>query len=47
MRLDKAHRVLDGDDFLGGVIGDFAAELLLESHYQFDRVEAVGARDRR
>src|SRR3954454_436059 len=41
MRLDKADRILDGDDLLGRVIRDLAAELLLESHHQFDRVEAV------
>src|SRR6185437_10808092 len=42
MRLDKAHRVLDGDDLLGRVIGDFAPEFFLERHDQLDRVEAVG-----
>src|SRR4051794_15077310 len=43
VRLDKAHRVLDGDDLLGGIVRDFAPELLLEGHDQLDRIEAVGA----
>src|SRR5439155_27389538 len=41
MRLDEADRVLDGHDLLGRVIGDFAAEFLLEGHHQLDRIEAV------
>src|SRR5207237_7824258 len=42
MRLDEADRVLDGNDLLGGVVRDLAAELLLEGHHQLDGVEAVG-----
>src|ERR1051325_9715477 len=42
MRLDKADRVLDGNDLLGRVVRDLAAEFLLESHHQLDGVEAVG-----
>src|SRR6266496_2466497 len=41
MGLDKADRILDGHDLLGRVIGNFAAEFLLEGHHQLDRVEAV------
>src|SRR5207244_13262067 len=41
MCLDEADRVLDGHDLLGRVIGDFAAEFLLEGHHQLDRIEAV------
>ena len=36
-------RVLDGQDLLGRVVGNFEAELLLERHDQLDRIEAVGA----
>src|SRR5437588_6998106 len=43
MRLDKADRILDGNDLLGCIVGDFAAELLFERHHQLDRIEAVGA----
>src|SRR5262249_39048827 len=42
VRLDKAHRILDGYDLLGGVVRDFAPELLLKRHDQLDRIEAVG-----
>src|SRR5215469_5768793 len=41
--LDKANRVLYGHDFLGRIVGNFAAEFFLERHDQFDSVEAVGA----
>src|SRR5262249_19077189 len=34
--------VADRQDGLGGVVGNFAAEFLLERHDEFDRVEAVG-----
>ena len=43
MRLNKAHRVLDGDDLLGRIVGNLAAELFLERHHQLDRVQAVSA----
>ena len=43
MRFDEVDRVLHGHDLLGGVVGDLAAELLLERHHQLDRVQAVGA----
>src|SRR5262249_55878263 len=42
VRLDKAHRILDGNDLLRRVVGYLAPELLLERHDQFDRIEAVG-----
>src|SRR3974390_2177297 len=42
--LEKLDRIADGQDCLGGVIGDFAAELLLESHHELDGVETVGAK---
>src|SRR5262245_55703210 len=40
--LEEFHGVADGLDLLGGVIGNFAAEFLLEGHYQLDRIEAIG-----
>ena len=43
MRLDKAHRILDGDDLFGRVIGDLAAEFFLKRHDEFDGVKAVSA----
>src|SRR5580700_10563447 len=42
MRLDKTHRVLDGDDLLGRVVRYLAPELFLKRHDQLDRIEAVG-----
>src|SRR6266446_5312776 len=42
VRFDEAHRVLDGDDLLGGVVGDLAPELFLECHHELDGVEAIG-----
>src|SRR5258707_7197721 len=39
---DEAHGVLDGDDLLGGVVGNLAPELFLESHHELDGVEAIG-----
>src|SRR3984893_6290945 len=39
---DEAHGVLDGDDLLGGVVGDLAPELFLERHHELDGVEAIG-----
>src|SRR5262249_16897663 len=41
--LEEFHRIANGQDCLGGVIGNLAAELLLESHDKLDGVEAVGA----
>src|SRR5918998_2003299 len=41
MRLDEADGVFDRHDLLGGVVGNFATELFLESHDQLDGVEAV------
>src|SRR5438874_6266789 len=41
--LDKIDRILDGDDLLGRIVRDLAAELLLERHHQLDRVETIGA----
>src|SRR6185437_17144807 len=40
---EKLHRIADGEDGLGGVVRNFAAELFFESHYKLDRVEAVRA----
>ena len=34
-------RVLHGQDLLGGIVRDFATELFLEGHDEFDRVETV------
>src|SRR6266481_3155438 len=41
--LKELHRVAHGQDRLGSVIGNFAAEFLLKRHHEFDGVEAVGA----
>ena len=41
--LEELDGVADGLDLLGGIVGDLAAELLLERHHELDRVEAVGA----
>src|SRR5689334_14739140 len=41
--LEELDRVADRLDLLGGIIGDLAAELFLESHHQLDRIQAVGA----
>src|ERR1700693_2234716 len=40
---EKLDGVADGEDGLGGVVRNLATELFLESHDQFDGVEAVGA----
>src|SRR5581483_11236619 len=40
--LEKAHRIAHGDYRLRGIVGNFDAELLLEGHHQFDRIERVG-----
>ncbi len=42
--LQELYRIADGKDGLGGIIRNLAAELFLESHYQFDGVEAVGSK---
>src|SRR5262249_35091325 len=39
--LKKFYRITHGDDGLGGIIRNFAAELLFKSHDEFDRVETV------
>src|SRR5262245_54210790 len=41
--LEELDGVADGQDVLGRVIGDLAAELLLEGHHELDRVQTVGA----
>src|SRR5690349_1599119 len=41
--LDEGDRVLHGQDLLGGIVGNLAAEFLLERHDQLDRIEAVRA----
>src|SRR5580658_1709701 len=43
MCFDEIDRILDGHDLFGCVVRDLAAEFLLESHDQLDRVEAVGS----
>ena len=43
MLLEELDGVADRLDLLGGIVGDLAAELLLERHHQLDGVEAVGA----
>src|SRR6185437_8686846 len=42
VRFDEGHGVLDGDDLLGRIVGDLAAELFLERHHELDGVEAIG-----
>jgi hypothetical protein len=38
----KFDRVADGQNGLGGVIGNFTMEFFLEGHHELDGVEAVG-----
>src|SRR5215211_327284 len=38
---EEFHRVADGEDRLGGIIGDFAAEFLLECHDELNGIETV------
>src|SRR5205085_11896209 len=40
--LEEFHRVAHGQNGFRRVVGNLAAELLLEGHHQLDRVEAVG-----
>src|SRR3990170_4458957 len=40
---EKFDGVADGLNLLGGIVGNLTAELFLEGHHQFDRVQAVGA----
>jgi hypothetical protein len=40
---DELHRIANGHDGFGGVIGDFNAKFFLEGHDEFDAVERVGA----
>ena len=42
--VDILDRVRDGANLLGGVVGDFHAELFLEGHHQFDDIKAVGTK---
>jgi hypothetical protein len=35
--------IADGHDRFGGIVRNFAAEFLLESHHEFDGVETIGA----
>src|SRR5690606_29107923 len=39
--LEELDRVANGQNVLGGVVRDLTAELLLESHDELDRIEAV------
>ncbi|CAH1673327.1 hypothetical protein CHELA20_51205 [Hyphomicrobiales bacterium] len=41
--LEKLDGVANGNDRLGGVVGDLHVELFLEGHHEFDRIKAVGA----
>src|SRR5262249_20458842 len=41
---EKFDGVADRQNGLGGIVGNFAAELFLKSHDQFDSVETVGAK---
>src|SRR5579859_2205437 len=41
MRLDEVDRILDGQDLLGGIVGNLTTEFFFEGHDQFHRVEAV------
>src|SRR6185503_18345293 len=41
--LEKLGGVADGQNRLGGVIGDFATELFFKCHHKLDGVETVGA----
>src|SRR5262249_23532499 len=42
--LEKLRRVADGQNRLGRVIVNFAAELFLKGHHELDGVETVGAK---
>src|ERR1700680_5039151 len=39
---EEFHRIADGEDGLGGVVGNLAAELLLERHDELDSIETIG-----
>ena len=39
----KVDSLLNRGDFLGVFVRDFGFEFLFESHYQFDRVQRIGA----
>ena len=41
--IQELHRVADGDNGFGLVVGDFDAELFLEGHHQFNGIERIGA----
>src|ERR1019366_6730356 len=41
---EKFDGIADGQDRFGGIVRNFAAEFLLESHHEFDGVETIGAK---
>src|SRR5664280_968918 len=41
---EKFDGIADGQDRFGGIVRNFAAEFLLESHHELDGVETVGAK---
>src|SRR5471032_2642895 len=41
---EKLDGIADGQDRFGGIVGNFAAEFLFESHHEFDGVETIGAK---
>src|SRR5215813_2697779 len=43
LRLDVFDGILDGLNLLGGIVGNFAAELFLERHHELDRIQTVRA----
>src|SRR6185312_13369652 len=43
VRLDVIHRLLDGGDLLGFLVGNFGFEFLFERHHQFHGVERIRA----
>src|SRR2546422_6823270 len=43
VRLQVVHRVADGLELVGFLVGDLEAELLLERHHQLDDVERIRA----
>src|SRR3990170_4407374 len=42
--VEKFDGIADGQNGLGGIIGNLAAEFLLEGHHELDGVETVGAK---
>jgi len=43
MRFDERNRVLNGGDFFGLVVRDFAIKFFFEGHHEFNSVQAVSA----